>query len=727
MAKYDKQKNKDSAIVKNLNKNQNGLYAAKTKQGAVFYSSAREQCIYSIGSALVASGSSIRKELRSLSKKKPSLDDIVNKLSGSSISGKEVFVAGKKNSKTRVLKIKRGKIEELKNNIIAYSGKNKKAIEQELKKHKIRNLGDALSALYTTDKKTSSQDAVQFGFLCSKRPRTLFSEGIKSSFVNKSEYGQKALTRLNLILERAAYVYENSLSKRAARVLKKKAAELVQSYASHGTGFFIRQYVDWKTSGITKKAQDVELQSIADKLKNKLGAYVITAKKSISGHGRAVQKELDRVFHSKKRQDIIIRLKNVYRGAEKNKLKTELAEELALSLGSEQYFIFDSIPYIAVPCSSKDIGKVCFRLNNRRADYLGPGVSVHKGLIRSAQRSRGFYIPEMFLEKARDMRLNLPYNGSAEKSRRSGRLGKNPLKTINNLWNLENIGAYKAWDITAGNGSTIVIIDTGIEYTHPEIRHCFGADKGWNFVNDSSDPMDDNGHGTHCAGIAAGSNTGAAPESQLIAAKVLDRNGSGTTTDIISAIDYVIRHKEYDVISMSLGSRYNSQAMEAICEAAHDSGIIICAAAGNEYFGPSYPAACSGVISVAAVNQWNKHADFSNIDSSVDISCPGVDIYSSYLNNGYRKLSGTSMATPHVAGVSGLAVSVQNNIAPDDFEKTMDNEAEKLGEGESQREEKYGAGLARADKIVNRLHNSMFRFDRLSKAINPLRWKYART
>jgi subtilisin len=306
----------------------------------------------------------------------------------------------------------------------------------------------------------------------------------------------------------------------------------------------------------------------------------------------------------------------------------------------------------------------------------------------------------MFISKANEMNLPILYNLKYFNKRHSKQF-----KEANVLWNLKNIGADIAWKTTIGQGAKIMVIDTGIQYSHPELECRFDSDKGWNFIDDNNDPDDDNGHGTHCAGICAGADTGVAPGAGLIAGKVLDENGSGSTTDIISAIDYGINKARPDIISMSLGSRYPSNALEAICVEANRSGIIVCAAAGNEYFGPSYPAACNGVISVAAVDLNNDHAEFSNIDSSVDISCPGVDIYSTYPRNGHATLSGTSMATPGAAGCAALSVSV-NSLSPEKYEKIMAETAEEICPDEPQWEEKFGSGLIRPDKIIDKLGKS---------------------
>ena len=333
--------------------------------------------------------------------------------------------------------------------------------------------------------------------------------------------------------------------------------------------------------------------------------------------------------------------------------------------------VFNSIPYLSFRCDAADAEKLnqSFRKLADHKAYRAIAASISVIDVSNTVR-----IPDF------------------TKSRGDG-----------DMWNLENIGVYEAQKIASGGGISLAIVDTGVDYGHPEVAHAFGSVKGYDFIRDTDDPMDFNGHGTHVAGIAAGSNYGVAGDCRAYAARVLDENGSGNEADTIAALDWAADH-DVDVINMSLGSESASTALEDMCYFLANKGTFIVAAAGNSGFGPSYPASFGDpVVAVAAVNRKNKHADFSNIYDTNDISAPGVNITSSYLG-GYETLSGTSMAAPHVSGAFALAASALKRDC--DLEGVMENTAQKLENGSIPRRDIYGAGLVRVDgmaKAVSRL------------------------
>ncbi len=271
------------------------------------------------------------------------------------------------------------------------------------------------------------------------------------------------------------------------------------------------------------------------------------------------------------------------------------------------------------------------------------------------------------------------------------------------LWNLENVGAYGAQQISAGEGVKIGIIDTGVDYNHAELRERFEPKKGYDFVRNTSDPMDREGHGTHVAGTACSENCGVSIDSTLYGVRVLDESGSGSEADIIAGIEWCLKN-EVDVANMSLGCRYASRAFEAICDKAYESGLILVAAAGNEGYGADYPAAFGeSVIGVAAVDSENEHASFSNIWQTNDISAPGVDVLSCARGGGYVELSGTSMASPHVTGGVALAISMCRDD-PGSIEDYMEETAQELeGDGNFSNDWVFGAGLLRADRLLSRI------------------------
>ena len=327
--------------------------------------------------------------------------------------------------------------------------------------------------------------------------------------------------------------------------------------------------------------------------------------------------------------------------------------------------VYDSIPYLSFRCDAADAEKL--------------NQSFRKLADHKAYRSIASSILVIDVSNT----VKIP---DFTRSRRSS-----------DTWNLENIGAYEAKKIASGEGITMAVVDTGVDYGHPEVSHAFGNVKGYDFIRNGSDPMDFNGHGTHVAGIAAGRNYGVASGCRVYAVRVLDENGSGNEADTIAGLDWAASH-DADVINMSLGSEYASTALEDMCYFLADKGVLIVAAAGNSGFGPNYPAAFGDpVVAVAAVNRRNRHADFSNIYDTNDISAPGVNITSSYLG-GYETLSGTSMAAPHVSGALALAASAVKSEC--DLEGMMEETAQKLDSGGIPRRDVYGAGLVRADGLA---------------------------
>jgi subtilisin len=226
-------------------------------------------------------------------------------------------------------------------------------------------------------------------------------------------------------------------------------------------------------------------------------------------------------------------------------------------------------------------------------------------------------------------------------------------------YNHEMMNIPAMWKETKGAGITVVVIDTGVP-NHIDIN----VDGGKSVIRGYKEDL--NGHGTHCGGIiAAIANNnmgvaGIAPEVQDKYIAALDGEGSGAIDDIAKAIRIAVDDMGADVISMSLGiaAGYpNYSILEQACNYAVESGVAVFAAAGNEYGSVGQPACYDSVIAVAAANSRMDHADFSNTGPEVDFAAGGVDVYSTYLNNTYAKLSGTSMACPALAAVGALILA----------------------------------------------------------------------
>jgi len=237
----------------------------------------------------------------------------------------------------------------------------------------------------------------------------------------------------------------------------------------------------------------------------------------------------------------------------------------------------------------------------------------------------------------------------------------------------------------------IAIIDTGINLSHPDLN----VYKKVSFVKGAKTANDDNGHGTHVAGVAAAKDNdlgvvGVAPDAKLWAVKVLDRNGSGSLSNVIKGIDYVTQNAaEIEVANMSLGCECISTSLNSAITKSVAAGVTYVVAAGNsakdaQTFSPAnHPdviavsaiadsdGKCGGFGTSTSYGKDDTLASFSNFGSVVDIAAPGVSIYSTYKNGGYATLSGTSMASPHVAGGAALFKASNPLSTPSDVRDSL--------------------------------------------------------
>lgn len=236
---------------------------------------------------------------------------------------------------------------------------------------------------------------------------------------------------------------------------------------------------------------------------------------------------------------------------------------------------------------------------------------------------------------------------------------------VDNLdWGVQRIKAPDVWPTTAADGMLIAVIDTGIDYTHQDLRDRYGG--GYDIVNKDTDPFDDHGHGTHVSGIVASDLNGAglagvAPKAKILAIKALNNEGYGYISDLVEAIDYAMAHGA-QIINYSLGTSSNSKTLEEKINQAAAKGIIQVAASGNTNGGSLlYPAAYGSVISVSATDSNDHFASFSSLGA--ELAAPGVAVSSTIPGGGYAAWSGTSMAAPHVTATVALMIAnKQTNI-----------------------------------------------------------------
>lgn len=269
-------------------------------------------------------------------------------------------------------------------------------------------------------------------------------------------------------------------------------------------------------------------------------------------------------------------------------------------------------------------------------------------------------------------------------------------------WNIRRVlGGNR---INSGNGIKIGIIDTGIQLNHPDLAANIKG--GTNIINPKASPNDDNGHGTHVAGIISAINNrigvvGIADAASLYAIKVLDSRGSGTLLNLIKGIEWGIAKGMHVLnISISGGQSFN-HALHTIIEAATRKGIIIVAAAGNTGSASGtedsvqVPARIKPVLAVAALNDNNQRDKYSATGASVDIAAPGSRILSTYIRNSYAYLSGTSMAAAHVTGVIAIYRKRYSKLGVRQLCAMVKKRATKLGRKRSNHHTGWGLVKAR--------------------------------
>lgn len=276
-------------------------------------------------------------------------------------------------------------------------------------------------------------------------------------------------------------------------------------------------------------------------------------------------------------------------------------------------------------------------------------------------------------------------------------------------WGVDKIDADEVWDTNhdlvidpganVGAGVKVAVLDTGIDLDHPDLAANIAG--GINTINPLKSADDDNGHGTHVAGIIAGADNaigilGVAPQASLYAVKVLNAAGSGYVSDVIEGLQWSIANG-MQVVNMSLGTNSDILSLHEACDKADAAGIVLVAAAGNDGAAVDYPAAYTSVIAVAATDSTDTRPSWSSYGSEVELAAPGVYIYSTYKGGTYATLSGTSMAAPHVAGTAALVIKsgITNN---GEVRAKLTGTADDLGAPGA--DNYYGAGLVDAQEAA---------------------------
>jgi subtilisin len=288
-------------------------------------------------------------------------------------------------------------------------------------------------------------------------------------------------------------------------------------------------------------------------------------------------------------------------------------------------------------------------------------------------------------------------------------------------WGVIHIGADKVWGFNKGAGVHVAIIDTGIDKDHPDLEANIAG--GVNFVSGrgrdkTADPDawdDGHGHGTHCSGIVAADDNGfgvvgVAPDASLYGVKVLDDRGRGKASDFIAGLEWAVDgpngvpgdEDDAEIISISL-TMYDpiDGSVTAACDAAYAAGLLLVAAAGNTSGGcVTSPAGHPSVVAVSAIDASNEIAGFSADGPEVELTAPGVDIYSTYKNGDYTSMDGTSMSCPHVAGAAALAWATGYYVHGSAVRFQLSRTAQPLGVSPIPNEQ-FGYGLVDALTAVD--------------------------
>lgn len=339
--------------------------------------------------------------------------------------------------------------------------------------------------------------------------------------------------------------------------------------------------------------------------------------------------------------------------------------------------------------SIEDVKRFRTVLRKERADFKAAfsALAGSRGKIRFEYEllwnGVSVEIPSHYLEQLASLpgvrevfpvgKVSIPESGPFEQRSLEGREGEEllPPLSIPKIWEEKNL---------RGNGIRIAVIDTGVDYRHPDLGNCFGppckVEAGIDLVNHDSDPRDDQGHGTHVAGIASGngSKMGVAPDAKIIAIKVLNSFGGGTLDTVMKGMEFAIDPNEdgdfkdaAHVLNLSLGGPGETNSpMERVTNLVAQYAIVVAAAGNSSYSGRiGLPGGALQALTVAASDGDTKIADFSNAGptfhqlSKPDIAAPGVAILSTLPDGKYGVLSGTSMATPFIAGLVALILEDQ--------------------------------------------------------------------
>lgn len=326
-------------------------------------------------------------------------------------------------------------------------------------------------------------------------------------------------------------------------------------------------------------------------------------------------------------------------------------------------------------------------LNNRQA-------VVYSNKLSSSELDSKLAKINSLRNMRKPVRIGLPPVRRQDPNLQNGTKKNNTISLQSLEWDLQDVEANKAWSLAKQVRQVkVAVVDTGADYNHPALKGKIDTVDGYNFVNNTTNAMDDNGHGTHLSGIIT-TNTPINSKSnttgllgidgnldvQIIPVKVLDSSGSGDSDIIAKGIKWAA-DKDADIINLSLGMKGSIPEIDSAIQYATDKGSLVVVAAGNDDADCTdySPASNSNVYTVSALNMYNRKAYYSNYGSKVEASAPGDDILSTVPNGKYEFMSGTSMATPIVSAVAAMIKAQNPKLTPAEIKQILDKSAKDLG------------------------------------------------
>lgn len=277
---------------------------------------------------------------------------------------------------------------------------------------------------------------------------------------------------------------------------------------------------------------------------------------------------------------------------------------------------------------------------------------------------------------------------------------KTPATIFSNVdWGMRRIGATEVWGKLKDRRVRVGIIDTGINYMHPDLRE--NIREGISTLDGHNSFLDDYGHGTHVAGVIGANNRygkiGINPNADFYAVKAFNNKGSGSLADIIEGIDWLMR-RQVEIINMSFSTSETSASFVRAIRAAVSRGIIMVAAAGNDGKDVNYPARFPEVIAVSATDKNDRIAEFSCFGPEINFCAPGVNINSTWLGDGYSVKSGTSFAAPHIVGAVADVLNYYGPMSAQQAIRVLSQGAVTLAHLSR---EQQGAGMVELPRIIN--------------------------